>query len=47
MNNEPSLHDMDDFNNNETPEKRRTIRLVIIGLLAMSAVYAAIKFYLM
>ena len=41
---EPSLEQIDDYNNNETPEKRRTVRLVIIGILVVGAIYALIKY---
>jgi len=41
---EPSLDQIDDYNNNETPEKRRTVRLIIIGLLLFSGIYGYLKF---
>ncbi len=44
MQGEPSLEQIDDFNGNESPEKRRTIRLVIIGLIVVSIVYAFFKY---
>ena len=40
---EPSLDKIDDYNNNESPEKRRTIYLVIAGLIAVGIIYAIIK----
>ena len=41
---EPSLHQIDDYNNNETPEKRKTVRLVVIGILIVGAFYAFAKY---
>jgi uncharacterized membrane protein YidH (DUF202 family) len=41
---EPSLEQIDDYNNNESPEKRRTIRLVIIGILVVGIIYALVKY---
>lgn len=42
-NKEPRLEDIDDFNDNETPEKRKTVRLIIISLLVAGAIFAYIK----
>ena len=44
MNGEPTMDQIDDYNNNESAEKRTTIRLVILGLIAVGVVYAGIKF---
>jgi len=44
QNNEPTLDKIDDYNNNESPKKRKTINLVIIGLLAVSIGYGIVKF---
>lgn len=44
MQDEPSLHQIDDYNNNESPEKRRTIWMVIIGLLILGGIYASLKY---
>lgn len=41
---EPSLEQIDDYDNNETPEKRRTVRLVIIGILVIGVIYALVKY---
>jgi len=41
---EPTMHQIDDYDNNETPEKRRLVRLIIVGLLVVSAIYGTIKF---
>ena len=40
---EPSLDKIDDYNNNESPEKRRTVYLVIAGLIVVGIIYAVIK----
>lgn len=45
MNNEPSLDKIDDYNNNESKEKRNTVRLVIISLLAIGLIYGITKYY--
>ncbi|MEA1914477.1 MAG: hypothetical protein U9N30_04080 [Campylobacterota bacterium] len=44
MNGEPTMDQIDDYNNNESPEKRRLVRLVIFGILAVGVVYAGFKF---
>lgn len=41
---EPSLDQIDDYNNNESPEKRRTVRLVVIGILIVGVIYALVKY---
>lgn len=40
---EPSLESIDDFNDNESIEKRNTVRLVIVLLLAAGIVFAYFK----
>jgi len=37
--NEPTLSQIDDYNNNETPEKRRAVRLIILGILVIGTLY--------
>jgi hypothetical protein len=37
--NEPTLTDMDDYDNKESPQKRRTIWLVVIFILAIGVIY--------
>ncbi|MEA3512584.1 MAG: hypothetical protein U9R37_03185 [Campylobacterota bacterium] len=44
MENEPTLEQIDDYNDNESPEKRRTIKLVILFLIVVSVVYGLFKF---
>ena len=41
---EPSLGQIDDYEGKETPEKRKLVRNIIIGLLVLSAVYGFVKF---
>lgn len=43
-NNEPTLEQIEDYNNNESTEKRNTVKLVVIGILVLGAVYSFIKF---
>ena len=43
MNDEPSLDKIDDFNDKESPEKRNTVRLIIVTLLIISAIFAYFK----
>ena len=46
LENEPTLESIDDYNNQESPQKRNTIRLIVIGLLAVSALsYALLSSY--
>ena len=41
---EPSLGQIDDYNGTATPEKKRLVRNIIIGLLLISAIYGFVKF---
>jgi len=43
MDDELSLDKIDDYNGNESKEKRNTVRLVIVGLIALGILYAFIK----
>lgn len=43
MNQEPRLEEIEDYNNQESKEKRRTINIVIIGLIAVGIVYTLLK----
>jgi len=43
MNNEPRLEEIEDYNNQESDEKRRTIYLVILGLVAVGIIYSLVK----
>lgn len=44
MKNEPSLDQIDDYNNNESPEKRRTVRLVVLFCITVGIVYGIVKY---
>ena len=41
---EPTMSQIDDYNGNESPEKRRLVRNIILGLIIVSAIYGFIKF---
>ena len=41
--NEPTLNSIDDYENNESPKKRKMIRLIIGGLLMFAIVFGTIK----
>ncbi len=45
MNNEPTLEGIEDFDNNESQETRSIIKMVVIGLLIIGAIYTASKLY--
>ena len=46
LQNEPTLESIDDYNNQESPQKRKAIYLIIIGLVTISALsYALFKTY--
>jgi len=45
QNNEPSLDQIDDYNGNESVQKRKTINNVIILCLVMGAILVGIKIY--
>ena len=40
---EPTLGQIDDYNGNESPEKRRLVWGIIIGLILIGAIYAVVK----
>lgn len=42
---EPSMDQIEDYNGNESKEKKRTVNIVIIGLFVLGIVYATIKVY--
>jgi len=44
---EPTLQNIEDYNGNESKEKRRTIILVIISLLVIGVVYTVTAQYFM
>ena len=41
---EPTLSQIDDYNGTATPEKKKLVRNIIIGLLVISTIYAVVKF---
>ncbi len=40
---EPSLHNIEDYNGKESPQKRKIVIMVVIGLLAIGLGYTLIK----
>jgi cytochrome c-type biogenesis protein CcmE len=44
MNNEPTLEDIEDYNNNESPQKRKTVKIVVAICLIVGAIFAIIKY---
>ncbi len=42
---EPNLHDIDDYNNNESPHKRKVVRLTILLLVLGALIYGGIRFF--
>ena len=40
---EPSLEKIDDYNGNESKQKRNTVRLIVILLLALGAFFVYMK----
>ena len=41
---EPSMNKIDDYNGNESEEKKSIINNVILGLLIVGAIYAGIRY---
>ena len=41
---EPTMDKIDDYNNNETPEKRKTVRLIILGLVVIAVINGFLKY---
>lgn len=40
---EPSLEKIDDYNGNESKQKRNTVRLIVIVLLIIGAIFTYLK----
>ena len=40
---EPSLEKIDDYNGNESKQKRNTVRLIVILLLILGAIFVYLK----
>jgi hypothetical protein len=45
MNNEPTLEGIEDFDNNESSQKRSMVKKVVVALLIVGAFYTAAKIY--
>ena len=43
FNNEPSLDKIDDYNGNESKQKRNTVRLIVVFCLVVGAIFAYFK----
>ena len=43
MNKEPNLEDIEDYNNNESPQKRRTVILVVIFCLIVGFIFSMLR----
>ena len=44
MKNEPTLEEIEDYNDNESPQKRKTVKIVILVCLLVGAIFATIKY---
>jgi hypothetical protein len=44
MENEPTLNEIDDYNNNESDEKRNTVKLVVLFCIVVSISYGIFKY---
>lgn len=44
MNNEPTLDQIDDYNGNESPKKRKTVRLIVLFLIVIGITYSVSKY---
>ncbi|MCD4758899.1 MAG: hypothetical protein K8R39_11550 [Arcobacteraceae bacterium] len=44
MKNEPTLEDIEDYNDNESPQKRRTVKVVVAICLIVGAILAILKY---
>jgi hypothetical protein len=42
--NEPSMSKIDDYDGNESEEKRNIVNKIILGLLVIGAIYGVIRF---
>lgn len=43
MKGEPSLEEIDDYNNNESPQKRKTVILVVIFCLIVGLIFSILR----
>ena len=44
MDNEPSLNQIEDYNDNESPQKRRTVKIVVLFCIVVAVTYGYFKF---
>ena len=44
MENEPTLEQIEDYNDNESPQKRKTVKLVVLFCIVVSIAYGYFKF---
>ena len=44
MNTEPTLDQIDDYNDNESPKKRKTVRLIVLFLIVIGISYSIVKY---
>jgi len=43
LSNEPAMEYIDDYNNQESPQKRRNVRLIIVGLVLFAGLLSYVK----
>ncbi|MDC0932730.1 hypothetical protein OAR97_02675 [Arcobacteraceae bacterium] len=44
MKNEPTLDQIDDYNDQESPTKRKTVKLVVLFCIVVGIAYSVIKY---
>lgn len=44
MKNEPTLEEIEDYNDNESPQKRKIVKIVIAICLIVGTIFAVIKY---
>jgi len=44
MNGEPTMNQIEDYNGNESEQKKQTIKIVILGLIVVCAIYGVVKY---
>ena len=44
MNIEPTLDQIDDYNGNESPKKRKTVRLIVLFCIVVALAYSITKY---
>jgi len=43
LSNEPTMENIDDYNNQESAQKRKSIRLIIVGLVLLAGLLSYVK----